>query len=75
MAERAPIGHHGDVEGAGETRRYVLVPLAEREPQLVPGSARLRRFGLARLAVSPRSALGVDRHARLEQVAERDRRD
>jgi hypothetical protein len=33
----------------------------------------VRRFALARLAVSPRSALGVDRHERLEEVARRER--
>jgi hypothetical protein len=32
----------------------------------------LRRFHLARIAVSPRSALGRDRHARMEGVAGRD---
>ena len=48
--------------------RYVLVPR-------VPNSAsaqRVRRYSLARVAVSPRSALGVDRHERLERVAARD---
>jgi hypothetical protein len=47
---------------------YVLVPrvaLADRN------GSRVRRFSLARVAVSPRSALGVDRHERLERVAER----
>jgi hypothetical protein len=46
--------------------RYVLVPRAGND-------ARVRRFSLARIAVSPRSALGVDRHERLERVAERTR--
>jgi hypothetical protein len=31
----------------------------------------VRRFSLARVAVNPRSALGVNRHERLERVAER----
>jgi hypothetical protein len=37
----------------------------------------VRRFHLARIAVSPRSALGADRHERMEDVARRDgdRRD
>ena len=45
-------------------RRYVLVPTTGRVE-----NAALRRFRLARVATSPRSALGVDRHARLERVA------
>ena len=32
----------------------------------------IRRFHLARVAVSPRSAVGEDRHERMEAVAERD---
>ncbi|HKF79570.1 MAG TPA: hypothetical protein VKB17_01955 [Thermoleophilaceae bacterium] len=58
--------------------RYVLVPRAgeERaragdEPAPAVGGARVRRYSLARVAVSPRSALGADRHERLERVAER----
>ena len=30
----------------------------------------VRRFSLARVGVTPRSALGVDRHERLEQIAD-----
>jgi hypothetical protein len=53
-------------------RRYALVPLTDEERPA--GSARrVLRFALARLAVSPRSALGVDRHERLEEVARRER--
>jgi hypothetical protein len=46
-------------------KRYVLVPQVPRASDRA-----LRRFSLARLAVSPRSATGVDRHERLERVAE-----
>jgi hypothetical protein len=54
-------------------RRYKLVPLDDDERP--PGAAsRVRRYALARVAGSPRSALGVDRHERLEEVAERERR-
>jgi hypothetical protein len=53
-------------------RRYKLVPLSDEERP--PGGARrVRRYALARVAGSPRSALGVDRHERLEEVAERQR--
>jgi hypothetical protein len=45
----------------------VLVPRGGR------GAGRPRRFGLARVAVSPRSALGEDRHERLEQIAANER--
>jgi hypothetical protein len=37
---------------------------------LAAGSPHIRRFGLARVGVSPRSALGMDRHERLERVAD-----
>ena len=40
---------------------------AERE------QPRVRRYSLARVAVSPRSALGADWHRRLEDVADRER--
>lgn len=48
--------------------RYVLVPRAGNAGL---GRARVRRYSLARVAVARRSALGVDRHERLEQIAER----
>jgi hypothetical protein len=51
-----------------EPRRYVLVPQSDA-PQ--DGRPPIRRFRLGRVAPSPRSALGVDRHERLEQIAER----
>ena len=54
MSERVPI------------TRYALVPrAADTAASAVPG----RRYSLARLGVSPRSALGEDRHERMERVA------
>jgi hypothetical protein len=51
-------------------RRYALVPAP---PDQRDGSGQpIRRFRLARVSVSPRSATGEDRHERMEQVAERD---
>jgi len=47
--------------------RYVLV---ERESALPAVPRVRRRYSLARVAPSPRSALGEDRHERLERVAE-----
>jgi hypothetical protein len=50
-------------------RRYALVPKdGERAPRR-PGE--VRRYSLARLAPASRSALGHDRLARLEEVAQR----
>lgn len=49
------------MQRSSHIRRYVLVP--------GQSDASVRRFSLARVAVSPRSALGVDRLERLEQVA------
>ena len=54
-----------------EPRRYTLVPDADR-PQ--PGPVR-RRYSLARVAPSSRSALGVDRRERMEEVAGLERRN
>jgi hypothetical protein len=54
-------------------RRYALVPDSEgsRVPRR-PGQ--IRRYSLARVAPASRSALGVDRLERLEQIAALDRR-
>jgi hypothetical protein len=48
-----------------QIKRYALVP--ERDGQ------GMRRFHLARVAPSSRSALGVDRLERMEEIAQRDR--
>jgi hypothetical protein len=53
-----------------EPRRYRLVPDdTERRP---PSPVR-RRYSLARVAPSSRSALGVDRLERMEEIASRER--
>ena len=54
-------------------RRYALVPMSGMEPA-ANGPAKVRRYALARVGVTPRSALGVDRHERLEQIAAAERR-
>jgi hypothetical protein len=54
-----------------EPRRYTLVPDADR-PR--PGPVR-RRYSLARVAPASRSALGVDRLERMEEIAARDRQN
>jgi hypothetical protein len=54
-----------------EPRRYTLVPDADR-PAAGPGAVR-RRYSLARVAPASRSALGVDRLERMEEIAARDR--
>ena len=51
-------------------RRYALVPDPPGQRDGLPKP--LRRFHLARIAVSPRSATGADRHERMEEVARRD---
>jgi hypothetical protein len=48
--------------------RYVLVPRTA-EPGATSGAARVKRYSLARVGTSPRSALGEDRHERLERAA------
>lgn len=52
---------------SAQPTRYLLVPRA-REAGVTPGGVR-RRYSLARLGPSPRSALGEDRHERLERAA------
>ena len=57
-----------------EPRRYKLVP------DDTPGGAKpsdpvRRRYSLARVAPSSRSALGVDRLERMEEIAERERNE
>jgi hypothetical protein len=51
-------------------RRYALVPNPTPERDVSTGQ--IRRFQLARVAVSPRSALGADRHERMEDVVARE---
>lgn len=46
--------------------RYMLVP---RESRAEASGAKVRRYSLARVGPSPRSALGEDRHERLERAA------
>ena len=53
-------------------RRYALVP--DTEPERKPRKpGQIRRYSLARVAPSSRSALGVDRLERLEEIAALDR--
>ena len=54
-----------------EPRRYTLVP--DDMPK-APSPVR-RRYSLARVAPASRSALGVDRLERMEEIAARDHRN
>lgn len=56
-----------------KARRYALVPEDPEHAPRKPGQVR-RRYSLARVAPASRSALGVDRLERLEQIAALDRR-
>jgi hypothetical protein len=55
-----------------EPRRYKLVPDDSPGPAK-PADPVRRRYSLARVAPSSRSALGVDRLERMEEIAERER--
>ena len=57
-----------------EPRRYKLVPDDTPSPAK-PADPVRRRYSLARVAPSSRSALGVDRLERMEEIAERERTD
>ena len=56
-----------------EPRRYRLIP--DDPPGTPPPSPVKRRYTLARVAPSSRSALGVDRLERMEEIADRERRN
>ena len=55
-----------------EPRRYTLVP---DDTQRQPAGPVRRRYSLARVAPSSRSALGVDRLERMEEIAAREHRN
>jgi len=63
-----------------EPRRYKLIPddtpvAPADEPNGASARSPVRRrYSLARVASSSRSALGVDRLERMEEIAERERR-
>lgn len=65
------------MRSSNSPQRYVLVPRApSREANGQPvraGTRPIRRFSLARVGPSPRSALGEDRHARMERAAGHER--
>jgi hypothetical protein len=58
------------MRSADSIARYKLLP----ETPSANGSERpaIRRYRLARVGVARRSALGVDRHERLEEIAARE---
>ena len=57
-----------------QPRRYTLVP-DDSERQSSAASPVRRRYSLARIAPSSRSALGVDRLERMEEIVARERRN
>jgi hypothetical protein len=57
-----------------EPRRYKLVPDDTQRDPSAPSPLR-RRYSLARVAPSSRSALGVDRLERMEEIASRERQN
>jgi hypothetical protein len=57
-----------------EPRRYKLVADDTQRDAAAPSPVR-RRYSLARVAPSSRSALGVDRLERMEEIADLDRRN
>lgn len=68
MAVRPGPATIGRVRDPDRISRYTLVP--RRPPNGGPDG--VRRYSLARVAPSPRSALGADRHERLEEIADLD---
>ena len=70
MDSRAPRLTIERVRDPDRIKRYALVPRASQNGNRPEG---VRRYNLARIGVSPRSALGQDRHERLEQIADAER--
>ena len=69
MAARCSPATIERVRDPDRIKRYTLVPRS-------PAGAKpdgVRRFTLARISSSPRSASGADRLERMEQIAEADR--
>lgn len=69
MAFGRPRATIGKVRDPDRIKRYTLVPRS-------PAGAKpdgVRRFTLARVGASPRSALGADRLERMEQIADAER--
>jgi hypothetical protein len=58
-----------------EPRRYTLIPDDTEPPPEPPATPVRRRYSLARVAPSSRSALGVDRLERMEEIVELERRN
>jgi hypothetical protein len=73
MAVGHPPATIGEVRDLDRIKRYTLVPRSTLNGSGTPEG--VKRYSLARVGVSPRSALGVDRHERLEQIADQDRRN
>jgi hypothetical protein len=69
MEDRGLLATMVRVRDPQRIKRYTLVP---RTPQNGKPDG-VRRFSLARVGVAPRSALGVDRHERLERVVDQER--
>jgi hypothetical protein len=69
MAPRGQPDTITRVRDPDRIKRYTLVP---RSPAGAPADG-VRRFTLARVGASPRSALGVDRLERMEQIADAER--
>jgi len=59
----------GEVRDPDRIKRYTLVP---RSPVGAKPDG-VKRFTLARVGASPRSALGADRLERMEQIADSER--
>ncbi|HEX2232585.1 MAG TPA: hypothetical protein VHG69_04390 [Thermoleophilaceae bacterium] len=64
------------MRSADSIARYKLVPEPSRNGSGSDGATAppIKRYRLARIGVARRSALGVDRHERLEEIAEREQR-
>jgi hypothetical protein len=69
MACSRPLAIIERVRDPDRIKRYTLVPRSSQDAK--PDG--VRRFTLARVGASPRSALGADRLERMEQIADAER--
>ena len=66
-----------DMRSADSIARYKLVPEPSQNgatPHNGSAPPPIKRYRLARVGMARRSALGVDRHERMEEIAAREQR-
>ena len=70
IGEKPANAEHRGMRPTGNIKSYKLLPESQANGSApAHNGSGIRRYRLARVGASRRSALGVDRHERLEQIA------